>query len=141
MLIGKFYHRLEEKGRISLPKKFRSEKNEWVVTRGLDGCLFLFTTDDFEKKLAQIANRTFTKKAHRDLIRLMTNEASEVDVDSTGRVHLPEYLIEFAQLKKDIVIVGSYSNIEIWDRDTYHEYIDNLEENAEDIAESISYDA
>lgn len=140
MLIGKYYHRLEEKGRVSLPKKLRTEEKNWVVTRGLDGCLFMFTTENFETKLAEIANRTFTKKAHRDLIRLMTNEAQELVADNSGRVHLPKYLIEFAHLKKDLVIVGSYSNLEIWDRTTYHDYIDTIEDKAEEIAESIKND-
>lgn len=137
MFLGKYYHKLEEKGRISLPKKFRVTEKKWIVTRGLDGCLFMFKADDFETKLAELANRTFTKKAHRDLIRLLTNEASEVEADNNGRVHLPEYLIKFAKLSKELVIVGSYSNLEIWNQDTYHQYMDKLEDKAEDIAESI----
>jgi len=140
MLIGKYYHSLEEKGRISLPRKFRDQADEWVVTRGLDGCLFIFKKDKFEAELSQLAERTFTKKANRDLTRLMANDASAVKTDDNGRVHLPEYLIEFARLVKDLVIVGSGSRIEVWDRDSYHAYLNQLEADAEDIAEKIEHD-
>lgn len=137
MFIGKFYHSLEEKGRISLPKRFRQESDSWIVTRGLDGGLFIFKEEDFEKEIAKFESRTFTKKNNRDFIRLMTNEAQAIQPDKTGRVQLPEYLIEFAKLKKSIVIVGSLSRLEVWDRDLYHDYIDNIEDKTEVIAESL----
>ena len=138
MFIGKYYHALEENNRISLPKKFREIETDWVVTRGLDGGLFLFRATNFNQELKKFSQRTFTKKAHRDFIRLMTNEAQEVMADDNGRVSLPEYLIEFAQLKKDLVIVGSYERIEIWDRDTYHKYLTQIESDAEKIAEGLN---
>ncbi len=138
MFIGKYYHALEENNRISLPKKFREIETDWVVTRGLDGGLFLFRATNFNQELKKLSQRTFTKKAHRDFIRLMTNEAQEVMADDNGRVSLPEYLIEFAQLKKDLVIVGSYERIEIWDRDIYHKYLTQIESDAEKIAERLN---
>jgi len=138
MFIGKYYHALEENNRISLPKKFREIETDWVVTRGLDGGLFLFRATNFNQELKKFSQRTFTKKAHRDFIRLMTNEAQEVMADDNGRVSLPEYLIEFAQLKKDLVIVGSYERIEIWDRDIYHKYLTQIESDAEKIAERLN---
>ena len=138
MFIGKYYHALEENNRISLPKKFREIETDWVVTRGLDGGLFLFRATNFNQELKKLSQRTFTKKAHRDFIRLMTNEAQEVIADDNGRVSLPEYLIKFAQLKKDLVIVGSYERIEIWDRDIYHKYLTQIESDAEKIAEGLN---
>jgi len=135
MFIGKFYHHLEAHGRLSLPKKFRDSKNNWIITRGLDGCLFLLKTENFQQELAKISNNSFTKKANRDLIRLMTNEATELIIDANGRVNLPTYLIDFAQLKKEVVIVGSLDHLEIWDQGNYHQYIDQLEGQAEVIAE------
>lgn len=138
MFIGRYYHTLEENGRISLPKKFRAQEENWVVTRGLDGGLFLFRAENFQQELSQLSQRTFTKKAHRDFIRLMTNDAQEVKADNNGRVSLPEYLIKFAQLKKDLVIVGSYSRVEIWACKEYHQYLDQLEDQAEEIAEGLT---
>jgi MraZ protein len=137
MLIGKYYHRLEESGRLSLPKKFRQESDNWIVTRGLDGCLFLLKEDNFKQELAKIQDRSLTKKANRDFIRLMTNEAQELTTDENGRVNLPNYLIEFAHLKDSIVIVGNLNHLEIWDQESYHSYIDQIEGKAEQIAEEI----
>lgn len=137
MFIGRYYHTLEESKRVSLPKKFREVEKNWIVTRGLDGGLFLFRAEKFKEELNQLAQRSFTKKAHRDFVRLMANDAQEITADGNGRVSLPEYLIQFAKLKKQLVIVGSYERIEIWDRDLYHHYLENLENNAEKISESL----
>lgn len=137
MFIGKYYHRLEDKGRLSLPKKFRDQESNWVITRGLDGCLFLLRAENFEKEIQKISNSSFTKKANRDLVRLMTNEAQELTTDQNGRVNLPNYLIDFASLKKELVVVGSLDHIEIWDQEKYHHYIDQIEAKAEEIAENV----
>jgi MraZ protein len=137
MFIGRYYHTLEEKGRISLPKKFREQENHWVITRGLDGGLFLFRQEEFLERMAELQDRSFTKKHHRDFIRLMANDAQEVSVDRNGRVQLPEYLIQAAGLTKQVVIVGSFSRVEIWDQERYHTYLAGLEPQAETIAESL----
>lgn len=137
MLIGKYYHHLEIKGRLSLPAKFREVSKNWIATRGLDGCLFLLQEENFKKELTKIADQTLTKKANRDLLRLMTNEAVELTADDNGRVNLPDYLITFAHLQKNIVVVGSLNHLEVWDQEQYHTYIDQIENQAETIAESI----
>ncbi len=139
MLIGTYYHTLEAGGRVSLPKSFRSQTKKWVITRGLDGGLFLFPAADFKQRLAAVGEaKSFAKKAHRDFIRLMTNEAQEVLVDKSGRVKLPNYLTAFAKLKKNLVVVGSAEYVELWNRDAYHRYVDGLEKSAESIAESLN---
>ncbi len=138
MFIGKYYYKLQQNKRISLPKDFRVQAEQWVVTRGLDGCLFIFKASDFEKELHQLSNKSFTKKSQRDLVRIMTNEAKQISADDNGRVHLPKYLIEFAQLKEAIVIVGSFNRIEVWDQTQYHNYITQIEEQAETIAEQTN---
>jgi MraZ protein len=137
MFIGKFYYKLQSNNRISLPKEFRQVSKDWVVTRGLDGCLFIFEANRFEEELQKLATRSFTKKAHRDLIRIMTNEAKKIQADNNGRVLLPTYLTELADLNKDIVIVGSFNRIEVWDQNRYHQYVEQLENQAEQIAEQI----
>lgn len=137
MFIGRYYHTLEEKNRVSLPKKFRDQETNWIVTRGLDGGLFLFVQSEFEERLRELQTRSFTKKDHRDFIRLMTNDAQEALVDRNGRITIPEYLKNFAHLTKDVVMVGSFSRIEIWDVETYHAYIDQIESQAEEIAEHL----
>lgn len=137
MLLGKYYHTLEANGRISLPKSFRAAHPSWIVTRGLDGGLFLIGEEDFQLELEKLTERSLTKKRNRDFIRLLTNEARQVIPDATGRVQLPEYLIQFAGLQKDVVIVGSLNKVEIWDRDRYHTYLATVEPEAESIAESL----
>lgn len=137
MFVGKYYYTLQAKNRISLPTNFREQTDKWIVTRGLDGCLFIFKQQDFETEIAKLSQRSFTKKANRDLIRLMANEAEEITADSNGRVHLPKYLIDYAALNKDLVIVGSFNRVEVWDRSQYHHYIDQIEGQAEEIAERI----
>ncbi len=137
MFIGRYYHNLEEKGRLSLPKSFRELEKLWVITRGLDGGLFLFPKHDFEKQMTKISSYTFTKKAQRDFVRLMTNDAAEVEVDTGGRILIPEFLRASAQLTKELVVVGSLQRIEIWDVKIYHQYLDQLIQQAESIAEQV----
>lgn len=138
MFLGKYYHVLEANKRISLPKAFREQTSSWVVTRGLDGGLFLFDTKTFALELRQLRERTLTHKQNRDFARLMANEASEVTPDKNGRIQLPEYLTAFGGMTKDIVIVGSINYVEIWDRERYHAYVAQLEPQAEAIAESLT---
>jgi len=137
MFIGRYYHRLEEKGRLSLPKSFREAGSDWIVTRGLDGGLFLYRPETFQRQLQELSERTFTKKRHRDFIRFLVNDARSVSIDKQGRVLLPDYLTEFAGLTKEVVIVGSFEYIEIWDTEKYHHYLDEVESKAEEIAEGI----
>ncbi len=137
MFIGRYYHRLESKGRLSLPKAFRHQQPNWVLTRGFEGCLFLLPFKEFEKNLSLIAAQTFTNKNQRELTRLLTNDAKEVKPDSLGRISVPDYLITQAGLDKQVVIVGSFQYIEIWDQVKYHQHLDTLSPDAEKIAEQI----
>lgn len=136
MYIGRFYHQLEEKGRVSLPKKFRN-KETLIITRGLDGGLFLYPQSQWEKTVEELSRQAETKKKNRDYLRLMTNDAQELEVDKLGRILIPEYLRSFAHLTKQVVIIGSYSKIELWDVETYHKYIDEIQGSIEEIAESL----
>ena len=139
MYIGRYYHTIESKGRVSLPKKFRDQGEEQlIITRGFDGGLYIFPSSTWATEVGSLTSRTFTKKDHRDVVRLMTNDAQEVEIDNLGRVLIPEYLREYAQLKKRVVLVGSMNKIEIWDAEKYHQYIESLEKNAEQITERIS---
>lgn len=140
MFIGRYYHRLEEKGRVLIPKTFRADSKQWIVTRGLDGGIFLFRPETFTKQVEELSERTFTKKRHRDFIRYLVNDARSVSPDKLGRVLLPDYLIKFADLKREVVIVGSFEYLEVWDQERYHHYLDSLEKNGEELAESLIND-
>lgn len=147
MFIGRYYHTVEDKGRISVPKPLREtaqqqinktqDEPSWIVTRGLDGGLFLFPSQTFQQQLADLADRTFTKKHNRDFLRLMANDAQEVTPDSQGRILLPTYLQELAHITKDVVIVGSFQYVEIWSVQDYHQYLDQIGPQTEKIAETL----
>ncbi len=138
MFYGRYYHTVDEKGRVSLPAKFRELDKKWVVTRGLDGGLFLFRAQDFAQEIDKIAHLEFTKKSNRDFVRLMTNDALEVETDNLGRILLNEALRAAVQLTKNVCIVGSLQRIEIWPVEKYHQYIDEVVEKAESISEQVS---
>src|SRR3989338_7168429 len=138
MYLGTYYHTVEEKGRISLPVKFRTQLGKKpIMTRGLDGCLFIFSQAEWMDFSQGIEETTITKKTHRDFARLMANEATELEIDAQGSALVPEHLRALAKLSKNVVFAGSVNRVELWDRAMYHEYAEGLEKKAEDIAESI----
>ncbi len=139
MYTGRYYHKLDEKNRFSLPPRFRRALGKKItITKGLDGCLFIFDEREWAKKLNEAARLEYTKKAHRDFVRLLTNDAQDVELDTHGRVLLSGDLKELGKLKRDIVIVGSLDRVEIWDQEAYHQYLSRIEREAENIAESIN---
>jgi MraZ protein len=142
MYIGTYYYTLEAKNRVSLPASLRKMTgNEVVVTRGLDGCLFVFDLENWHKTVDAIEDLSFTKQRNRDFVRLLTNNAQQVEIDDQGRILLAEHLKTSAHLEKEIVIVGSMDRIEIWNKETYHTYSKRIETEAENIAEGIELPA
>lgn len=137
--IGRYYHALEQKGRLSIPIAFRSLLGEKIIiTSGLDGCLFLFTEDEWQKILQETTLSPLTKKNIRDWARYLTNNAVPLDFDPQGRILIPEHLRNIAKLSKDTVVVGSLNRVEIWDRTIYHQYLETITAAAANIAESIT---
>ncbi len=137
--IGRFYHALEQKGRLSIPVTFRTKLGDSaIITRGLDGCLFLFDEHNWQQLLQTTTKGSLTQKKHRDWARYVSNTAIQVNLDGQGRILIPEYLRDQAHLSTSAVIVGSIDRIEIWDQKTYHNYFAELEANAEAIAESLT---
>lgn len=108
-----------------------------MITRGLDGGVFLFPRQSFQEQVQTLSKLGFTKKTHRDFVRLLTNDAEEVSADKLGRISLPDHLRASAQLTKNVVIVGSFERVEIWDVEKYHTYIETVAQDAEAIAEAI----
>ncbi|MCL2110095.1 division/cell wall cluster transcriptional repressor MraZ [Microgenomates group bacterium] len=137
MFIGSFYHKLEAKGRLSLPKPFRAVSAQWVITAGLDGSLFLFPQAIFTEQMERLKLLSFNKQAHRDYSRLLSNQASVVVPDQLGRILIPDFLVQRANLTRDVVIVGSSDRLEIFDQATYNALLDRLNQDAASIAENI----
>lgn len=127
MFIGRYYHHLESKGRIAVPRSFRKElKSGGVITRGLDGCLYLFPQSYWKQLSQKLASLPLTSQTARNFIRLLVQEATSLALDSQGRTLLPPFLIQAASLKKQVVFAGSLTHVEIWDQDIYHSHIDSL---------------
>lgn len=128
MFIGRYYHNLEIKGRLAIPHLFRNKlESGGVITRGLDGCLFVFPKSSWLKLTKKLASLPMTSLAARNFIRLIIQSASPLDLDTQGRTLIPEHLKNQAQLKKQVVIAGALTRIEIWDRDLYHQHLDLIE--------------
>ncbi|MFA6426998.1 MAG: division/cell wall cluster transcriptional repressor MraZ [Candidatus Magasanikbacteria bacterium] len=138
MLIGEYSHNLDEKGRLAIPKKFRSELSKGaVVTRGLDSCLFLYTKTEWKKLADKLAALPFSQANTRAFARLMLAGAMDVEIDAQGRVILPEYLRTFAGLKKQVIVAGLYNRLELWDQGKWEEYKSRTEKDSNVIAEEM----
>lgn len=139
MFIGTYYHTLEDQNRIAVPKSFRSELTPGsVLTYGLDGCLFLFTAESWNKLVEKLETLPLTSKPARDFLRLLTYHATPVDPDKLGRTKLPENLIKLANLNKDVVFAGALTRVEVWDKARYHAYVDGLSSKEGELESALS---
>ena len=139
MFICEYSHNLDDKGRLAIPAKFRAAlKKGAVVTRGLDSCLFLYTRSEWQKLAQKLAALPISQANSRAFARLMLAGAMDVEVDKQGRVILPEYLRQFAGLKKSTVIAGLYSRLEIWDETKWAMYKGQTEAESGSIAERMA---
>lgn len=139
MFLGEYKHTLDEKGRVSIPSKFRAAlKKGAVVTRGLDSSLVVYTHDEWQTLAKKLADLPISQKNSRAFARLMLAGAMDVSVDKQGRITLPEYLREYADMQKRVVIAGLYNRLELWDETKWESYKDETEDNSSAIAEQLS---
>lgn len=138
MFIGEYSHNIDDKGRMAIPAKFRRDLQKGaVVTRGLDNCLFLYTKTEWEKLAEKLAALPISQSNTRAFSRLMLAGAMDVEIDKQGRVVLPEYLRQFAGIKKSLVIAGLYNRLEIWDQEKWNIYKNQTEAESSVIAEKM----
>lgn len=139
MFVGTYYHTLEDQNRVSVPKAFRNELTPGsIITKGLDGCLFIFTGESWNKLVEKLQSLPLSSKPARDFLRLLTYNATPLDTDKLGRTHLSETLIQLAGIKKDVVFAGALTRVEIWDKSTYHAYVDGLSSSESELESSLS---
>lgn len=138
MLIGEYQHNIDTKKRLSIPAKFRKDLGEKaVITKGLEKCLVVYTLSEWEK-LAQKLNNLPTSQADaRNFARLMLSGAADVELDKLGRILIPDYLKNYASLKKNVTVLGLATKIEVWDADNWEEHKRKTETSAGDIAERL----
>lgn len=138
MFMGEFQQKLDTKGRMIIPSKFRDSLNEqFVITRGLDKCLFGYTMDEWARIEEKMKSLPLTKKDARKFMRLFFSGATVVDMDKQGRINIPGNLREYANLLKECVVIGVSSRIEIWSENEWQEFYSESEDNFEDIAEDL----
>lgn len=139
MFIGEYSHTIDTKGRLSVPAKFRQHLKEGVVvTRGLDHCLFVYSKKEWETIATKLAQLPFSQKKSRAFTRLMLAGAWDAELDSQGRIMVPEYLRTYATVTKRVVVTGLYNRLEIWDEAAWQHYKQATESASDDIAESMS---
>jgi len=139
MIIGEYTHSLDDKKRISLPAKFRKEVGKKiVVTRGLDSCLYLYPEKQWKRIVGEVEELGIGARDKRKLSRYFIGGAQEVDVDSLGRILIPEHLRTFAQLKSKVVFIGLANRIEIWNDSTWKALQQSIEKDADQTAENLS---
>lgn len=139
MLIGEYEHSLDVKGRLIMPAKLREDMGEkFIVTKGLDGCLFGFSQKEwanFEEKLKTLP---LTNKNARDFVRFFLSGATECEIDKQGRFLIAGNLREYANMEKDVVIIGVGTRLEIWNREKWKAYNSDENISADEIAENMT---
>lgn len=136
--MGEYNHTVDSKGRLIIPAKFRELLGEkFVITKGLDHCLFVYPMDEWVNLERKLKDLPFTQKDARAFVRFFFSGATEIELDKQGRVLIPPNLREFAKIEKDVVIIGVSSRVEIWSLDEWQSYSSNAEVSYEEIAEKM----
>ena len=138
MFMGEYHHNVDDKSRIVLPSKFRDELGDlFVITRGLDGCLFIYSKEEWQRLVAKLKNLSFTKKDARAFTRFFLSGATELSFDKQGRIAIPGPRYNYASLNKECVLIGVNDRIEIWAKDKFDDYFSTNEDNISDISEAL----
>lgn len=138
MFMGEYQHQLDTKGRMIVPAKFRDELTEhFVITRGLDKCLFGYPLVEWKRIEEKLKTLPITKRDARKFMRLFFSGAVEVELDKQGRINIPKNLMEYAGLSKECTVIGVSTRIEIWDRSSWDNFYEDTEEHYEEIAEEL----
>ena len=142
MFYGEYEHTIDRKGRLIVPAKFRQALKDHDVktlflTRGLDGCLFLFPESEWRISEGRFKQIPFTKSEGRKFNRMLFSGAVEVTVDGLGRLLVPKNLKEFAQIKQDVVIVGVSSRMEVWSKEKWLAFYESSRQSFEEVAERV----
>jgi MraZ protein len=138
MLIGEYIHTLDEKKRVSLPVRFRKEiGKKIIVTAGLDNCLWIFTQNQWKDISEKLSGFSMLQADNRSFNRYMFGSATEIEVDTLGRILLPEFLTSRANLKNKVAVVGVQDRIEIWNEDLWKENKNTVEKKVDQLAEKL----
>ena len=138
MFMGEYNHTIDAKGRLIVPAKFREILGDnFIVTKGLDDCLFVYPNDEWTRFEEKLKSLPLTNKNARQFTRFFLAGAAACEVDKQGRILLPQVLREFASLEKDVVLVGVASRIEIWSRERWDESMNTYDGDMDEVAENM----
>ncbi|MDD2489683.1 MAG: division/cell wall cluster transcriptional repressor MraZ [Bacilli bacterium] len=138
MFIGEYHHNIDDKGRLIIPSKFRYELGEkFIITKGLDGCLFVYPKNEWESIISKLKVLPFTKKDARTFMRFFISSATECEFDKQGRINITSPLAAYADLTKECVVIGVNDRLEIWSKEKFDEFFAHNEESLSDIADNL----
>jgi len=138
MFLGEYTYKIDDKKRLAIPVKFRKTLGKKaVITKGLDNCLFLYPSKEWEKLAEKLSRLPLSQSDARGFARIMLAGAMEASIDNLGRVLIPDYLKQYASLQKRVVIAGLYNRVEIWDEEGWSGYKQKMEKEAGNIAERL----
>ncbi len=138
MFMGEYQHNIDSKGRLIIPAKFREHFAEgFVITRGLDQCLFGYPIEEWRKLEEKLKKLPVTKKDARAFTRFFFSGATEVEIDKQGRINIPMNLLSHAHIEKECVILGVSNRIEIWAQQSWQDYFTESEDSFNEIAENM----
>ena len=138
MFMGEYHHNIDDKGRLIIPSKFRDKLgNEFIVTRGIENCLFAYSISDWEKIVTKLQSLPFTKKDARSFVRFFLSGATCAEFDKQGRINITSPLISYADLTKECVVIGAGNRIEIWSSENWDNFFNSAKDNMSDIAENL----
>ena len=142
MFYGEYLHSIDRKGRLILPAKFRETAKanfieKFYITRGLDKCLFMFSEEEWKQQESKLKAMPFTKQQSRTFNRLYFSGALDVVPDKQGRILVPQYLKDFADIKREVTIVGVSNRIEIWSKQVWEDFYGTSKQSFEEISEKL----
>ena len=141
MFMGEYCHNLDDKSRIVIPSTFRMElKDKFIITRGLEKCLYIYTMDEWNKIVQKLDTLPFTKKDVRTFMRAFFSGANTCEIDRSGRIVISSTLASYANLKKECTIIGANDRIEIWAKDEWDNFMNMTSDKISDIAENLFMD-
>jgi len=136
--MGEYHHSIDEKGRIIIPSKFRNELGDsFVITRGLENCLFVYSLVEWNKIVDRLKKLPFTKKDARNFTRFFLSGATVTELDKQGRANINQSLIDFAKLEKECIVIGVNDRLEIWSKDGWENFFNTNSDQLSDIAENL----
>lgn len=139
MFYGEYQHTVDPKGRVIIPSKFREELGEkFIITKGLDNCLFVYSLQEWEVVVSKLRTLPFTDKDVRSFVRFFSAGAAECEMDKQGRILIPQNLREYAGLGKDVYLTGAITRVEIWDKERWEKHSGEYNDNADKIAEKMT---